>query len=77
MQADWARTFRDQCTAAGVSFFFKQWGECGWYEQMPDATCRDLDAAGEVPGDGPFRVGKKASGLLLDGCEWKQCPGVA
>jgi protein gp37 len=27
MHADWARDLRDQCVAAGVSFFFKQWGE--------------------------------------------------
>ena len=26
MQADWARDIRDQCGAAGVPFFFKQWG---------------------------------------------------
>lgn len=24
---DWARSLRDQCAAAGVPFFFKQWGE--------------------------------------------------
>ena len=24
---DWARSLRDQCVAAGVPFFFKQWGE--------------------------------------------------
>ncbi len=28
MHPDWARSLRDQCVAAGVSFFFKQWG--GW-----------------------------------------------
>lgn len=27
MQADWARSLRDQCRRAGVPFFFKQWGE--------------------------------------------------
>ena len=27
MHPDWARGLRDQCVAAGVSFFFKQWGE--------------------------------------------------
>ena len=27
MHPDWARSLRDQCHAAGVSFFFKQWGE--------------------------------------------------
>lgn len=29
MHPDWARSLRDQCTAAGVAFFFKQWG--AWY----------------------------------------------
>lgn len=27
MHPDWARCLRDQCVAAGVPFFFKQWGE--------------------------------------------------
>lgn len=27
MNWDWARSLRDQCQAAGVPFFFKQWGE--------------------------------------------------
>lgn len=27
MHPDWARSLRDQCAAAGVKFFFKQWGE--------------------------------------------------
>jgi hypothetical protein len=26
MHPDWARSLRDQCAAAGVLFFFKQWG---------------------------------------------------
>jgi len=26
MHPDWARSLRDQCVAAGVPFFFKQWG---------------------------------------------------
>ncbi len=26
MKAEWARSIRDQCAAAGVPFFFKQWG---------------------------------------------------
>jgi protein gp37 len=26
MHPDWARALRDQCSAAGVPFFFKQWG---------------------------------------------------
>jgi len=27
MHPDWAKSVRDQCQAAGVPFFFKQWGE--------------------------------------------------
>ncbi|MEM9522939.1 MAG: DUF5131 family protein, partial [Pseudomonadota bacterium] len=27
MHPDWARSLRDQCQAAGVAFFMKQWGE--------------------------------------------------
>jgi protein gp37 len=30
---DWVRGVRDQCQAAGVPFFFKQWGD----EKMTDA----------------------------------------
>ncbi|NOK38526.1 phage Gp37/Gp68 family protein [Corallococcus exercitus] len=26
LHPDWVRSIRDQCTAAGVAFFFKQWG---------------------------------------------------
>lgn len=32
MHPDWARGLRDQCSAAGVPFFFKQWGE--WAPQV-------------------------------------------
>jgi protein gp37 len=34
MHPDWARGLRDQCVAAGVPFFFKQWGE--WIPWQPD-----------------------------------------
>lgn len=32
MHPDWVRSLRDQCTAAGVPFLFKQWGE--WREPL-------------------------------------------
>lgn len=32
MHPDWARSLRDQCAAASVPFFFKQWGE--WREPV-------------------------------------------
>lgn len=37
---DWARSLRDQCAAAGVPFFFKQWGE---YEPIIDRERDDPD----------------------------------
>jgi protein gp37 len=38
MQAEWVRDIRDQCTAAGVAFFFKQWGG-----RSPKSGGRELD----------------------------------
>ncbi|OGK95175.1 MAG: hypothetical protein A2W08_07475 [Candidatus Rokubacteria bacterium RBG_16_73_20] len=38
MSPDWAREIRDQCRAAGVPFFFKQWGG-----RTPKAAGRVLD----------------------------------
>lgn len=70
MHPDWARSLRDQCQAAGVPFFFKQWGE--WLGALQDGA----------PGEGqeincsdkPIRVGKKKAGRLLDGREWNEFP---
>jgi protein gp37 len=38
MKTEWVVSIRDQCTAAGVSFFFKQWGG-----RTPKAGGRDLE----------------------------------
>lgn len=35
MHPDWARSLRDQCQAAGVPFFFKQWGEWSPFTDKP------------------------------------------
>jgi Protein of unknown function (DUF5131) len=84
MHPDWARSIRDQCEAAGVAFFFKQWGAYAW---APD----DLNFeqalrwnAIQIPGGSPylmhsdgrtvFRVGKKRAGRLLDGVEHNAMP---
>jgi hypothetical protein len=77
MHPDWVRGLRDQCVAAGVPFFFKQWGE--WSpSQAPDGGT--LAGYGEFgPATSPVgmrRVGKKAAGHLLDGVEWHQFPEV-
>jgi protein gp37 len=48
MHPDWARSLRDQCQAAGVAYFFKQWG--AWMPWQPasaptwnaqNGTCED------------------------------------
>ncbi|HGG04713.1 MAG TPA: phage Gp37/Gp68 family protein [Aliiroseovarius sp.] len=42
MHPDWARSLRDQCQAAGVPFFFKQWGEWAPDGGPPADGSRDL-----------------------------------
>jgi protein gp37 len=86
MHPNWARSLRDQCAAAGVPFFFKQWGEWGpcengevtpnpqdWDDPAPSHEFQNSDrprCAQEIV----YRVGKKSTGCLLDGREWKQFP---
>lgn len=43
MHPDWPRSIRDQCAAAGVPFFFKQWGEHlpGHYSQSRHTALLD------------------------------------
>jgi protein gp37 len=43
MHPNWARSLRDQCQAANVSFFFKQWGE---WQPHPDPPDRNGDYHG-------------------------------
>lgn len=43
MQPDWVRKIRDQCSEAGVPFFFKQWGAWG-----PDGVRRSKKANGKL-----------------------------
>ncbi len=48
MHAEWVRSIRDQCNAAGVPFFFKQWGGV-----RKHTTGRELDGRSwdEMPGE--------------------------
>lgn len=82
MHPDWARSLRDQCAAAGVPFFFKQWGEWspGYAEHGNDITYDLIVNAKQhewLEGYGSFKVGKKAAGRLLDGREHNDLPGAA
>lgn len=77
MHPDWARSLRDQCVAAGVPFFFKQWGE--WLPDIPSSDFR-YGTGGDRENhwdDGEwtsFRVGKKRAGRELDGRTWDEMP---
>lgn len=70
----WFRAVRDQCVAAGVPFFFKQWGE--WWNDDTQPIPEDLKGVPIDQKDGVsmYRVGKKAAGALLDGREWREMP---
>lgn len=77
---DWHRSLRDQCAAAGVSYFFKQWGEFTDIDHVGDAwNSMSHVARGNqqfLNGTAMIRVGKKAAGALLDGIEHKAMPNV-
>lgn len=51
MHPDWARSLRDQCNAAGVPFFFKQWGEYA-YTRIEDDSRFACGAAYNDPRGG-------------------------
>ncbi len=88
MDPDWARSVRDQCQAAGVPFYFKQWGEYipdtqYWWERwMPPVSNSKIipgkapNFALKIPGFDYLHIGKKAAGRLLDGRTWDELPGV-
>jgi protein gp37 len=70
MHPDWVRSIRDQCQAASVPFFFKQWGE--WLPLDQGCGCNNS----EVESDAIAHVGKKAAGRLLDGRQWDEMPEI-
>lgn len=48
MHPDWPRSLRDQCQAAGVPFWFKQWGEWAPYTALPGGDLGGLVRSGRV-----------------------------
>ena len=80
---DWFRALRDQCKAAHVPFFFKQWGNhaphlrigTGLLQSSPEAIAKIR--AGEWIGDCTeimLKTSKEKAGRLLDGREWNETP---
>jgi protein gp37 len=79
MHPNWPRSLRDQCQAAGVPFFFKQWGEYSPWDQSrklsPKTALKGFcGTAPKFEEQWMTRVGKKAAGRLLDGREWNEFP---
>lgn len=84
MHPDWARSLRDQCAAASVPFFFKQWGEYHPADQRKDAaqieamgdmgTALRSGAAHAFDDQWTWKIGKKRAGRLLDGVEHNGMP---
>lgn len=89
MHLDWARLLRDQCAAAGVPFFFKQWGDwlphgvidaAGMTRSNPRGNDPDQWhewAADDAALDGySIRIGKREAGRYLDGVTHGAMPGA-
>lgn len=85
MHPDWVRSVRDQCQAAGVPFFFKQWGKWGLGKDHPDRITKGTNTGCVSPVNGEdnalhrnaavmVKVGSKRAGRLLDGREWNELP---
>lgn len=90
LHPDWARSIRDQCAAAGVPLFFKQWGE--WFPTSQQVTGQRLTGDVRVMSNGGqvddisldsgltvshiIRCGKNAAGHLLDGQEHRAFPAA-
>lgn len=74
----WARDLRDQCVEAGVSFFFKQWGE---FAPVHELRCTEPGIKGKQwvnfdPDTSVCRVGRKNAGRVLDGRVWDEYPQI-
>lgn len=86
MHPDWVRNIQRQCKEQNVAFFFKQWGEWMPASQCDYDLIKDKFSIYKT-GESEFllnveineefsayKVGKKYSGCLLDGKEYKEYP---
>lgn len=72
----WVQELRDQCQAAAVPFFFKQWGE---WKETHALRCNEPGIKGKPwhtfdPDTSVCRIGKQAAGRELDGRTWDEFP---
>lgn len=74
MHPAYALSLRDQCAAAGVPFFFKQWGQFLSYKhELTEDLAKEMGAFKQ---DGVWftRCDKQLAGCLLEGREYKELP---
>lgn len=69
MHPDWARALRDQCAAAGVPFFFKQWGEFHPASEHDPDHCEATPDAIHVSGAREHRPSEQMR-LINEGNGW-------
>lgn len=77
MHPDWARALRDQCAAAGVPFFFKQWG--AYQPNFPQYADEFGMEEGDMLCDGyefPAEGVLYRDGHFYDGVEYQPHTGV-
>jgi protein gp37 len=75
MHPDAASSLRDQCAAAGVPFFFKQWGEWAAPSQLPDDTFMRWDVE---HGTGAYdRDQRGGSARRPPAGSWTAAPGTS
>lgn len=80
MKPAWPLSLRDQCLSSDTDFFFKSWGEYVDLANMPQETVdrmMPVSSGKTFKRDGypeMYRVGKKNSGHLLGGREWRELP---
>lgn len=89
MHPAWPRALRDQCQAAGVPFWFKQWGE--WeprdhgrklLDHVPQIRLTDTGENGGILGASGKndcwmqRSGTRRAGRVLDGRTWEEVPNA-
>lgn len=73
MHPDWARSLRDQASAAGAAFHFKQWGH---WVPTEIVTPEQRKAVIDLDGVEMVGMGKKGAGRYLDGGTWDEFPNA-
>lgn len=78
MHPKWVRGIRDQCQAAAIPFFFKQWGEWQQVQRTlaDDHISRHKHKYSFDSDTVVVKVGKRKAGRLLDGREWNEYPSM-